>query len=503
MAEVSLTGLAAGDPVPGEYVEVAFSQGPASLATSADAILVIGNMLTTGAGAEATLYGPDTTVPMTGEADAAAIFGNGAELHRQLRQIYKLNKTTPVYAIACAENGSGVAGTCAITITGTATGSGAIRIYLDDEFVDTGFVTGDTPTVMAAAAIVQINSRTHWMATAGASAGVITLTSKQKGPRANLSTAFARVIPFTGTGVTVSPVVPTAFASGAGIDSVTAVLAAVVAKKFYYIVPAHVDSANLILVHAQLVSQALPVTGIRQRMVCSSKDSLANAITIVDALNGARAELVWLAESNIPPPELAAKAAAVYTLGESSTIPRLNFNSYGEGDGEPWSVSAPLSGAAPTRSQIYAALNAGVTPIGVRSARSTYLVKRVTTRYKTGAVVDYRIRDPHKVLISDRYATALVTKAALQLRGKSIGNDPVKNEPSPGATVATPRVVKAMIDTVTVAYGNDDLLQNVPDIKAQTVALRSTSNTSRMGARVPLQPIDILDQLAFKVDQVA
>jgi len=502
VAEVSLTGLAASDPVPGEYVEVAFAQGPASLATAADAILVIGNMLATGAGSAVTLYGPDTVVPMTGADDASVLFGPGAELHRQLRQIYKLNKTTPVYAIACAENGSGVAGTCQITITGTATGSGALRVYLDDEFVDTGFVTGDTPTVMAAAAIVQINANTHWMATAGASAGVITLTSKQKGPRANLSTAFARVIPFSGSGVTVSPSTPTAFASGAGADSVSAALAAIVAKKFYYIVPAHVDSTNLNLIHAQIVSQALPVTGIRQRMVVGSKDSLANAITVVDGMNGARVELVWLAESNIPPSELAAKMAAIYTLGESSTIPRLNFNSYGEGDGEPWSVSAPLSGAAPTRSQIYAALNAGVSPIGVRSATSTYLVKRVTTRYKNGAVVDYRIRDPHKVLISDRYATSLSNKAALQLRGKSIGNDPIKNEPTPGPSVTTPRLVKTLIDTVTTAYGNDDLLQNVSRIKANTVAIRSTSNTSRIGARVPLEPVDILDQLAFRVDQV-
>jgi phage tail sheath gpL-like len=156
----------------------------------------------------------------------------------------------------------------------------------------------------------------------------------------------------------------------------------------------------------------------------------------------------------------------------------------------------------PTRSQIFAALNAGVTPIGVRGAR-TYLVKRVTTRYKSGALLDYRIRDPHKRLICDRYADALISKAALQMRGKEIGDDPKGNEPAGGPRVVTPRVVKAMIDALTSLFGGNDLLQNVPEIKAQTSVLRDTSNRTRMGARVPLQPIDILDQMAFRVDQIA
>jgi phage tail sheath gpL-like len=127
----------------------------------------------------------------------------------------------------------------------------------------------------------------------------------------------------------------------------------------------------------------------------------------------------------------------------------------------------------------------------------------VTNRYKSGAVLDYRIRDPHKVLVCDRYADSLISKAALQMRGKEIGDDPKKNEPTPGPRVVTPRVVKAMIDGVTDFYSGNDLLQNASVIKSQTLVLRDSGNRTRMGAKVPLQPIDILDQLAFRVDQVA
>ena len=122
-ASIQLTGLSSADPVPGEYVEVAFAQGPASLATGTDKVLIIGGLLTTGAGSASVVYGPDTAVPMLTSDDAALLFGAGSELHRMIRRFMKMNTTTPVYAIAVAENGSGVAATGTITVATTATGA--------------------------------------------------------------------------------------------------------------------------------------------------------------------------------------------------------------------------------------------------------------------------------------------------------------------------------------------------------------------------------------------
>ncbi len=502
MADIVLTGLAANDPVPGEYVEVAFSQGPASLATAADKVIFIGNMLGTGAATASVVYGPDTAIPMNGEDDAALLFGNGSELHRLIRRFMNMNTSTPVYAIAVAEGSGAGAATGTITVATNATGAGTLRIYVADEFVDVGFTTGDTPTIIAAAAVVQINAKTHWPVTAANSAGVITITTKQKGLRANLVRYFARIIPFTGVGTTVTPVASTLTTGGTVSDDLTAALAVIAPLHFYYNVPAAVDSTQLVKVITQINTQALPINGNRQRMIWGSVDSLANTITIVDAINAARSEVAWQPDGDVPPSELAAIMAAAYTLYEAPSVPRLNFNFYGQADGEPWTLKAPKSGTAPTRSQVYAALNAGVSPIAVQGPNA-YLVKRVTNRYKSGAVLDYRIRDPHKVLICDRYGDSLITKSALQLRGKEIGDDPKKNEPLAGPRVVTPRVVKAMVDGLTDNYAGNDLLQNAATIKAQTLVLRDTNNRTRMGAKIPLQPVDILDQLAFRVDQVA
>ncbi|MDI3282115.1 hypothetical protein [Polyangium sp. 15x6] len=503
MADIVLTGLAANDPVPGEYVEVAFAQGEASLGTGQYYALLIGNLLSTGAGSTNTLYGPDTAVSMTSEQDAITLFGAGSELHRQVRRFLQVNTTTPLYVIAVAEGDSATAATGTITVTGPATSAGTLRIFIADEFVDVGFVTGDSATTIATSAVTQINAKTHWPVTASNLAGVITLTSKQKGLRANFVRYFAKVIPFSGSGVGVTPTTSTLVTGGTVSDDISTVLTTIVARRFYYIAPAASDSTQLSALLTQINTQALPVNGIRQRMVAASVDTLANTITIVDALNGARAEMVWLQNSDMPPCELSAHNAAVYALEEAPFPPRLNFDFYGDADSDQWRIKAPLSGTAPTRSQVYAALNAGVTPIGVRTSGKTYLVKRVTTRYKNGSIVDYRIRDSHKVTICDRFADDLIAKAATQLRGKIIGDDPKKNEPTPGPNVATPRIVKALVDRLSDDYGEDDLLQNVSTIKSQTLVLRDSANKTRMSAKIPLQPVDILDQVAFRVDQVA
>lgn len=503
MAEITLTGLAANDPTPGDYVEVVLGAGPASGGGALYAAIILGGMTSAGSATPGVIYGPDTAITMTSEADVIALFGPGSEAHRAWRRFVAVNTTTPLYIVAVAEGSSPVAATGTVTFTTTATGAGVVRIFVGDDFVDVGFATGDTPTVIAANAVIAVNARFWWPVVASSSVGVLTLTSLQKGLRANFIRYFAQVKPTT-SGVSVTPTSSTLTTGGSVTDSNSAALAAILARRFYYIVSCAEDGTNLGALVTQVNSQALPTTGIRQRVFAGSQDTLANAITISTGLNAARAEVVWLAQSDVPPCELAANQAAVEALGEQTSPPKLNFAFYGDDatTSATWLIKAPLSGAAPTRAQIEAALNAGLTPIGVLAAGRTHLVNRQTTRFLNGSVVDYRIRDPHKLVICDFYADALIAKSAATLHGKSLAADPVGNEPLPGPSVVTPRVVRASINRLTNDFAENDLLQNVTTIIANTQVARSTSNTQRMTSLVPLTPIDILTQNAFSVQQV-
>jgi phage tail sheath gpL-like len=506
VASIQLTGLAANDPVPGEYAEISFAQGESSLGTNTYSAILLGNMLSSGSATPDTVvYGPDTPVTMTSEQDAISLFGEGSELHRMVRRFLTVNKTTPLYAIGIDDGYSGGAGYAEglIELTGPATGAGTLRVYVGDEFVDVGFVTNDTASDIASDAAAAINSKTHWAVTAVAVLGDVQLTAKQAGLRGNFIRYFAQVLPTT-AGIVATPTASTNFINGTVSDDNTTALATILPERYYYIVSAAEDVTQLTSLVSQVNTQSLPVTGIRQRVFAGAVGTLAASITVSDALNAPRAEITWLNQSDLTPGELATNSAAIYSLEESGLRFECNFDSYGQNakTSVNWKIRAPLSGAKPTRSQIYAALNAGLTPIGVDKS-SSYLVKRITTRYKNGSVVDYRIRDAHKVTVCDRYTDDLLAKMASTLRGKKIGDDPVKNEPTPGPDVVTPRIAKALINRLTTDYGEIGLLQNVNEIKANTIVIREVSPRTRLSARIPLQPIDILDQVTTKIDQVS
>lgn len=504
MSAIVLTGLSANDPVPGNYVEINFAQGAASLGTTTYPVLFLGNKTSSGsATVDTVIYGPNSSPSLASEQDAITLFGTGSELHRMIRAFLKVNKVTPFYAVAVTAS-AGAAATRDHVVSGTITADGFLRIYVGDEFVDTAIASGDTAATVATNAVAAVNTRTHWPVTASVvTSTTIRLSARQAGLRGNWLRSGAQLFGATGGAVTNGS--QGYFTSGTTADSNTAALSTILPFRYYYIVSAAEDATQLGALVSQVNTQASPTTGIRQRVIGASIDTLSNATTIATGRNAARAEIAWLAQSDWEPPVLAANHAAVVSLFESSFPFRTNFAGFGNDavTSQYWYVPAPRSGSAPTRANIASALNNGLCPIGVNANGSTYLVDRITTRSLNGSVNDYRIRDAHKVTICDRYADDLVSKLSQQFSGKKIANDPPRGGRQPGPDVATPRSIKAAVDQLTREYGNVDLLQNVDDIIAATIVVRETSPSTRASIRVPLQPVDNLKQTATAVDQVS
>lgn len=505
-ASIVLTGLASNDPVPGVYVETNFAQGPAAGSSAQRPILCLANKLSTGsATVDSVIYGPDTQVPLQTEADMIALAGAGSEAHRMFRRIAAVNKDTAVYWVFVTES-AGTQATGTFVIANAATGNGTHRCYVGDEFVDTSIASGDAVDTIGAAIVVSINAKTHWPVTAAynSSNDTVTLTAKQKGPRGNWIRFMCSIT--SGIATTTGATSDAFLSSGATADSNTTALATILPKRFYYIVSAAEDATQFGALVSQVNTQAAPTTGIRQRAFAGSVDTLANCTTIATGINAARAEVVWSEKAPWTPAELAANAAAVYALFETSPNPRTNFASFGNDaiTSNYWKVARSRTDTAhPTRASIKSALNNGITPIAVNPNGTTYLVNRITSRSLSGSTADYRIRAAHKVTICDFFADDLQAKAVLQNAGKRIANDPPRGARPPGPNVMTPTTFRGQINALLNDYDQNDLLQNLPEIKEGTVVQRETSPTTRMTARIPLQPIDNLEQIAVSVDQVA
>ena len=504
---IPLTGLAASDPVPGlNYIEVNFAQGPASIGSNTYPIILIGNKTTAGsATADTVVYGgPNSPVPLQTTQDFINLFGVGSELHRMAKRVLAINTQTPLYAIAVTES-VGVAATLAVTFVTTAAANATCRLYMGDDFVDTSITSGDLIGAIATNVAANINAKTDWAVTASATLGVVTVTAKQKGLRGNQLRGSC-VITGTGVATTVTPTAQTSFTGGTTADSNVAALATLNPFRYYYMVSAAEDATQFGAVATQVATQAGPLVGIRQRAIAGSIDTSGNVTTIATGVNAARAAIVWMQNADLTPAELAANMAAVIALKEAplSGI-ATNFDSFGNDASSQalWKVPAPRSGTAPSRATIKSALNNGISPIGVNANGSTYLVSMITTRSLSGAQPDFRTRDWHKVTVMDRYADDLGNKFSLQFAGKKIADDPAVGQRLPGPTVVTPRIVLAAINKLTDDYDNLDCLQNAAQIKANTQSIREASPTTRISNRIPLQPIDVLHQLASALDQTA
>ncbi len=506
---IPLTGLAANDPVPGNYLEISFAQGSASLGTATYPILLLGNRATTGtATVNSVVYGPNAAspLPLSSMADAITLFGQGSELHRMFRRVTKVNTVTPVYAVAVTES-VGAAATQAVTLATTATANGTARIYVGDEFVDAPITSGDTAIVIATACCAAINSRLDWAVTADNGAGslaVVTMTAKNLGLRGNWLRGHITIFGAS-VGTTSSVTAQAFFTGGTTADTSTTALATILPSRFYYIVSAAEDATQTLALSTQVNLQAQPVTGIRQRVVCAGISTSAAANTVALGLNSARAELVWMQNCEWTPAELAANMAAIYALEEVPLAFRCNFNSYGADakSATNWLVPPSLSGTTPTRATNAAELNAGVSPIATNANGQTYLVKRITTRFKSGTNLDYRIRDSHKVTICDRFGDDWLQICGLSFSGKKIAADPLVGQKTPSSDVVTPRVVRAALIQLINDYDDLEMLQNAGDIRANLIVIRETSPTTRMSTRTALQTIDILDSIANALDQTA
>lgn len=505
--EITLTGLSANDPVPGAYLEVNFAQGEASGSGSPIEVLLVGNKTSAGsATVDTVVYGPDSIVQLQTETDAINLFGAGSELHRMFRRFVKVNRDTTLRAIAVTES-AGAQATGTFRFVGTATAAGSARLYLDEEYAEVSIDNLDISSDIATDMATEINKKTHWPVTAAATAtgvwGFVTLTAKQRGTRGNDQRYMPQISP--SIGMSVPTATDLAMAGGTTADNSTSALSTINPQRYYYIVSAANDATQLGALVTQIGTQASPTTGIRQRAVAGSTDTISNTNTLATGRNSARAEIVWSEKSPWTPAELAADHAAKVTLFETPPNPRTNFAGFGnDAQTQPYQlVPRPrLDSAIPSRTNIKSALNNGVSPIGVNPNGSTYLVNRITTRSLNGSNNDYRIRDAHKVTICDFFGDDLLAKAALNFAGKRIADDPPDGGRAPGPLVVTPRIFKGAIFGLIDVYDLNDLLQDVSVIKAGTEVSRSTANASRLSARIPLRPIDNCYQIALQLNQV-
>lgn len=508
---IPVIGLSTTDFVPGTYIAVNFAAGASGGSASDVKLLLMGNCLAssfvnTNSLFDGYVFGPDVDgFTCASEQDVIDLFGSGSELHRMYSKVVSVNKTTAVYLIAVKES-VGAAATGSITFATTAAGNGFVRTYVGDAFIDTAIATGDLPDTIATNVAAQINSNPKWAVTASPASATVTLTAKQKGPRGNAIPFAAKV---QGTSVaTTSTAQNWAYLSGGTTeDSFTAALATINPERYSYIATGAENAAgNLLALVNQVVTNAQPVPGIRQRVLSAFTGTLGSATTFANALNTPVADCIWQQKSKLTPAELASYAAGVYCLAESQSVPDLNFDGLGTvpANAALWQVPGSFDGTTATHATVKSALINGLSPVTNTIGGKSQLVSAVTTYSKNPATsaLDTRVRDHGIVTVMFLGADKIQSMVSQSFNNKLAAQDPAQGQRQPGPQVMTPSVLKAAINRVIFNMEQDDLLQNADISQAATQVQLESDPAGRFGCRVQLQPISIAHQFAINIDQV-
>jgi len=503
-----LTGITDNYVVPGSYVEIRFGMGPSGGNSGPNPILLIGNKTAAGdATVDTVVYGPSSNGPLLTEQDCISRFGTGSEIHRMYRRVVQINKTTPVYAIAAAES-AGTNATLIMNVTVAVSAQGTIRLYVQDEYVDIPTTATDTLTTIAAAAAVAVNNKSFWAVTATSALGVLTLTSKNKGPRNNDLRARWFIVQGT-PGYTLDTNVSTSFTSGATSDDWTNALATALPGFYYYNVsPSNATAGNtLTSLMNQVTTQAQPVTGIRQKVITAWVGTQSSGSTVAATLNNPRCEIYWSQSNEWTSGEIAAHAAAAEALFEGRS-PSYNMDSFGNQPASQgyWFVPAPSTQTAwPGSAGTNTALNNGLTPVGVNPAGfGTYIVMRATTKHKNGASFDYRSRDSHITTVADAIANDLVAMMETRFRGgKKLAADLPPGALATDPSVIRPNIIRSGILQILNDYDNAGHLKNLATIKSSLQVYVDPTVPTRSDSYLQLQVVNLHHQACVLIDDTS
>lgn len=257
---------------------------------------------------------PEDDVPklLTGGADQAAdLYGLGSMLHIMAMAADKGRGIVPLYALPVADAGGAIAATGQITVTGTATGSGTISLYIAGKLVRVSVAKDDTYDVIAEAIADAITADVTLPVSAAADSGDVNLTSKWKGLSANgididqdLGGDVEAANEPAGVTLTLTPM-----ASGATDPTITTALAALGDTWYTLIVNPYTADTQLDDLEEAGDARIHPLVKRPFAGLCGYAGTLAALTTFLDDRNSAWTTIMPVEGSPNLPAEIAAAVA--------------------------------------------------------------------------------------------------------------------------------------------------------------------------------------------------
>jgi phage tail sheath gpL-like len=457
---------------PGKYIEFNTALAVSSLPANRQKVLVVAQKMT---GYPAVANVP---VDVFNDNAAAILFGRGSVAHLMCKAALISNPYIALSCLPMADAAGAAAATSTLTLAGTATAAGALTMQIEDVLIQIAVAQGDTAAVIAAnvvAAFVQQPDRPLSVA-AGAPAGTVVLTAKNKGTIGN---GIRLSIVETVAGITTT--LP-GMAGGLVDPDIAVPLAAVAALGHDIIVSSLNDAASLtkLRTHLDFVSGPMeqrPAIGVYGHI-----GTLAQATTLATSLNSGRligGLLPGVLEAQY---ELAASFAAVLAFEEDPARPLNTLALPG--------VPVPPLVNRMTRTEQESALWNGVTPLEVGPGNVVQIVRAVTTYTKDPqGILDPALLDITTIRTLDYVRRACRDRIALRF---------------PREKLSERTASKVRSELLDVLYKLEELeiVEQVEANKDGLIVERDSQDVNRLNAKIPTNVVNGLHVFAGRIDLI-
>ena len=432
---------------------------------------------------------PNSLVLMPSADYARQICGPGSQLARMVDAYRKTDPFGELYVIAVPES-TGAAATILLTVTGAATETGTVNLYIGRTRIQAAIINGDDVATVASSIKDAINADLTLPLTATAAAGVVTLTARHKGLSGNEIPVTLNYYGFGGgevlpTGVQIAIA---AGAAGSGAPVLTGAVAAMADEPFDYIGLPFSDTASINTLVTEMNDTSGRWSYARQLYghVYSAKiGTLSELVTAGDQLNQQHITLAgYEKDTQTPADELAASRtarAAVFIRNDPARPTQT---------GELVDMLPAPKGKRFTMTEQQTLLSHGVATAYVESG--ILRIQRDVTTYKKNA---YGVADNSYLDSETLHTSAYVLRRLKSVITSKYGRHKLANDGTrfgPGQAIVTPAVIKGELLTTYRQLERAGIVENYELFKTHLIVERDANDPNRLNT---LFPPDYVNQL--------
>lgn len=460
------------------------SQGPALLAYRA---LLIGQKTAAGTAAANSLH------RVTSAEDVLTLAGRGSLLHRMAIAWFASNTMTELWIGVLADDGAGVAAAGTITVTGPATETGTIALYLGGERITVAVTDGDTDEEVATAIAAAITADLDLPVTAAAVAEVVTVTNRQKGLTGNsydLRDSYndGEALP---AGIALAYVQCTGGTTAPDLAS----LIAEMGDTWYQVIGnPYTDAASLTAIEAELASRFGSMRMIDGVAIASASGSFSALSTLGNTRNSQHSSIVAQPGINplTPAYEYAAELAAL-TARYAAADPARPLQTLAMRHAMP-----PAEADRFTLEERNLLLYEGIATTKVGPGEVVQIERLITTYQTNAAGADdtaYLDINTPLTLLYLRYSWRV--RIATKYPRHKLADDGVRF--GPGQAVMTPKLMKVEALGWFRAMELLGLVEGYDQFKTDLVVARSEADPNRIEV---LLPPDLINQLIVAASSI-